>query len=1181
MIDRHELLATLKPLVTELEDSIRERALSTPRIAEHLEQEHHKAIAAKRTAMSLEEWRDGEITQAAVAWILGCVFVRFLEDNGLVDQALISGPGGRRSAALGHREEYFRTHPEHSDREYLEACFHAVAAVPAVAPLYEERHNPLWRLAPTADGAHALRETFTAIDPVTAELLHDFTDPDLGTRFLGDLYQDLSESAQKRYALLQTPDFVERFILDHTLTPAIEEFGLDKVHLIDPTCGSGHFLIGAFERFFALLIDREPGSSRTVLAQRALDRIAGVDLNPYAIGIARFRLVISALRACRISRLAEAPAFTLNLATGDSLLHGPLPIDGAPLLFDANRLNRNISHVYETEDATELKRILGRGYHAVVGNPPYIAGDDSALRDAYRMRYTTCYKEFALTAPFMERFCELAVVKSEDDRQPAAGFIGKITGNAFLKREFGIPLVDQFLRSQDVTELIDTSGVHLPGHGTPTLILLARARPAQTTALKVIEGLRAEPTRPQDPAQGVVWRAIVEHHSDDTFEDSTVRVSMLARSRVFAHPVSLGPGRELREALDYLELPTVADVSEDVGYTGQTNADDLFVRPFAAWRRFGVADRFIKRFVTGTDVRHWAIRTDNAAWFPYDDSGLVSELGQVERRALWPWREVAWARRTFNKRSYKEEGRPFYEWHQVSLRRHRSSNFLVWPFVQTHTHFVPLSDRSSVFNRHAPFIKFGDEEQMHAAAGFLNSSVACAWLKQVCYDRGGGGIGGGIAEEDWERFYEFAVGRVASAPLILHKGLAEFSRRLRSLAEERSHLKLEAPDAGTQAGVSATRARVEAVESQMIALQEELDWLALAVVGLLPGDNPDEWFMSDPPGLRFGLRAFEIWSLERGLSLHEWLRRHDAVVDNGVQALWPERYAALVHRRLSALESNPLVQFVEQPVHKRRWNWRSADEDERDRLTTMVLDALEDGSLWSDLRPRSAAELTDLLRASPNLVEAVERLAEARDMDIAATVSRLVLDAAVPHLAAQRLAEKGLRKREIWERVWELQRDEDDGREIDKIPLPPKYVPADFRSGVYWKHRGKLDVPKERFVLIPNAARGADRSPVVGWSGWDERDLARALAGRIMELREQEAADAERLTPLMAGVLELLPWIHQWYSESDPLYGGPPGQYFEGWLDGQLAELGITRDVLRAWRPPVSTRGRKAKAGAA
>lgn len=51
---------------------------------------------------------------------------------------------------------------------------------------------------------------------------------------LGDLYQDLSESARKRYAPLQTPKFVEELILDRTLNPPSREFGFRGVRLIDP-----------------------------------------------------------------------------------------------------------------------------------------------------------------------------------------------------------------------------------------------------------------------------------------------------------------------------------------------------------------------------------------------------------------------------------------------------------------------------------------------------------------------------------------------------------------------------------------------------------------------------------------------------------------------------------------------------------------------------------------------------------------------------------------------------------------------------------------------------------------------------------------------------------------------------------------------------------------------------------
>ena len=40
-----------------------------------------------------------------------------------------------------------------------------------------------------------------------------------------------------------------------------------------------------------------------MLVQRALDSVHGVDVNPFAIAIARFRLLLAALKECGISRL--------------------------------------------------------------------------------------------------------------------------------------------------------------------------------------------------------------------------------------------------------------------------------------------------------------------------------------------------------------------------------------------------------------------------------------------------------------------------------------------------------------------------------------------------------------------------------------------------------------------------------------------------------------------------------------------------------------------------------------------------------------------------------------------------------------------------------------------------------------------------------------------------------------
>jgi len=80
-----------------------------------LRHEYASGKEAHRTAQAYEVWRDEYLTQVAVAWVLGCVFVRFLEDNELIDTPRLAGPGGDRerlgSLGLGQAEQV--ASPEH------------------------------------------------------------------------------------------------------------------------------------------------------------------------------------------------------------------------------------------------------------------------------------------------------------------------------------------------------------------------------------------------------------------------------------------------------------------------------------------------------------------------------------------------------------------------------------------------------------------------------------------------------------------------------------------------------------------------------------------------------------------------------------------------------------------------------------------------------------------------------------------------------------------------------------------------------------------------------------------------------------------------------------------------------------------------------------------------------------
>nr|WP_239382530.1 BREX-2 system adenine-specific DNA-methyltransferase PglX [Frankia sp. CIT1] len=374
MIDRVALLKDAKQQVKVLEKDLRAQVDAVPEVGTRLRAEYDRAFKVGRTAATWSAWLGERVTQAAAAWVLGTVFVRFCEDNGLIGDPYLAGPAARLTLAEERLNEFYVQHPELTARDWLLAAFGEISKAPVGAGLFDERHNALFQIPLTHDAAKDLITFWRTRQ--SGELVHDFTDPDWDTRFLGDLYQDLSEDVRKKYALLQTPEFVEEFILDLTLTPALEEFGYDAdslkdFKLIDPTCGSGHFLLGAFRRILGEWDRLAPDPQKDVFERvsLALNAVHGVDINPYAVAIARFRLIVAALRAAGLKTLDAAAGYTfpLHVAVGDSLIkHRQLDLFGE----DRDEL---AEFSYATEDLADHPGILEEGrYHAVVGNPPYI-----------------------------------------------------------------------------------------------------------------------------------------------------------------------------------------------------------------------------------------------------------------------------------------------------------------------------------------------------------------------------------------------------------------------------------------------------------------------------------------------------------------------------------------------------------------------------------------------------------------------------------------------------------------------------------------------------------------------------------------------------------------------------------------------------------------------------------------
>lgn len=72
----------------------------------------------------------------------------------------------------------------------------------------------------------------------------------------------------------------------------------------------------------------------------------------------------------------------------------------------------------------------------------------------------------------------------------------------------------------------------------------------------------------------------------------------------------------------------------------------------------------------------------------------------------------------------------------------------------------------------------------------------------------------------------------------------------------------------------------------------------------------------------------------------------------------------------------------------------------------------------------------------------------------------------------------------------------------------------------------------KRFITYLGLGRDTDPTPLVGWAGWDHLDSARALAATYEQRRSVDGWGAERLSPILAGLIGPVPWLRQWHNDS-------------------------------------------------
>ena len=645
-----------------------------------------------------------------------------------------------------------------------------------------------------------------------------------------------------------------------------------------------------------------------------------------------------------------------------------------------------------------------------------------------------------------------------------------------------------------------------------------------------------------------------------------------------------GGASELKERLGAGNVSLATAGSARLGGAVRIGEEEIFVFTSTRASSSRIPSTQFRSYLIAESVRDWFQLASEVVWYPYHDGDCAADLA-----TFWPWRTSLANRATFQG-VMADAGRSWYEYMQFTPFPYTCPLTVSFAEIATHNHFV-LDRGGKVFKQTAPVVKLPEsvgEAEHISLLGILNSSTIGFGLRKMCYDKGSGGNGRGISTESWEHMHAFDSTKVGQLPLPTGRP-TELATAIQSAADKRTafapvnlvkHITISAKNLAEARGCASALLR------RMISLQEELDWDVYNLYGLtVESITPP---IDQIPEIDLGQRAFEIAmarQLAEGEIETEWFNRHGSVPITEIPAHWPEPYRQLVQRRMDKIAGDRDIALVEKLEYKRRWNFPKEWHDlENEALRNWLLDRLEDPQYWPQDPPmlRTVSNLASAMAEDPEFIQVAEIYVGRSDFKLETLVAELIEKQSIPFLPILRYKRLGITKRKQWEETWDLQRREDAGEKLS-VDVPPKYEKTDFLTDTVWRLRGKLDVPKERWVSYSYLNRISDATLVVGWAGYDHAQQAFALAAYYQSVKEDGLAPS-RLVPALAGILDLLPWVKQWHNAPDTSTGAQAGDFLEEFLRNEVSNLNFTEGDLRNWtspetqkRPPASRRSVKEK----
>jgi type I restriction-modification system DNA methylase subunit len=440
------------------------------------------------------------------------IFIRIAEDRKIRDRELQEiveqwKEEGRRKSIMMHLVDLFHEVNDDLNGDIFKrhACETADVDSNLLADIIENLYFPKSRYR---------------FDAIGVELLGSIYE-----RYLGSTIRvtpqriKVEEKPEVRKAggVYYTPKYIVDYIVKNTVGKIIEgktPRQIEKIKILDPACGSGSFLLGAYQ----CLIDHHlkyyrehPKEAQTLhlfpywkmspeefsipiheKAKILRNNIFGVDIDPQAVEITMMSLYLKALegeRGLLPKKQQLLPPLSNNIKCGNSLIGYDIFDFPSPLSlrakgeaisddetkscinpFDWNSKTAGFGEIIHPSQSPLAKGGSKGGFDVVIGNPPYVRQEMlGEFKDYFKNHYGVYHGTADLYAYFIERGVSLL---------KKGGLFSYIVANKWMRANYGEPL-RMWMKTQHIEEIVDFGDLPVFESATtyPCIIRICRGGP--------------------------------------------------------------------------------------------------------------------------------------------------------------------------------------------------------------------------------------------------------------------------------------------------------------------------------------------------------------------------------------------------------------------------------------------------------------------------------------------------------------------------------------------------------------------------------------------------------------------------------------------------------------------------------------------------------------------------------